>query len=253
MKPICIIPARLESTRFPGKLLALAQGKTVLQRTWEQAMNCSAFSAVYVATDHEKIGSHIEQLGGNVLWTASHWKNGTERIIEALQKNPSLQRAKIVVNVQGDHPCTSPEAMQSVIKILGSDPSAVMSTAAIPLTDEKAFYSSQVPKCVFDGQKNALYFSRAPIPYSRTGVPKGAYHHIGLYAYRTSFLLSSLGHPLTPLQEQEDLEQLQILERGFKIKVALIQDPPIGVDAPEDLARLEAYLQMTQREWTALA
>lgn len=222
----------------------------MLQRTWEQALGCSSFSSVYVATDHEKIAQHIEQLGGNVLWTSSHWKNGTERIIEALQKNPHLQRAKIVVNVQGDHPCTSVAAMEAVIKILEKDDQAMMSTAARPLTDEKAFHSPQVVKCVFDGKKNALYFSRAPIPYSRTGAPIGAYHHIGLYAYRTPFLLSSLGQPLTPLQVGEDLEQLQILERGFRIKVALVKDPPIGVDTPEDLARLEEYLQASQPERT---
>lgn len=248
MKAICIIPARLESTRFPGKLLALVHGKTVLQRTWEQAIKCSSFKAVYVATNHEKIATHVEQLGGKVLWTGALPKNGTERIIEALQNNPSLQRADIVVNVQGDHPCTSPEAIEAVIKILQQDSSAVMSTAVIPLTDQKKFHSPQVCKCVFDGGKNALYFSRAPIPYSKTGVPREAYHHIGLYAYRTSFLLSSLAQPLTPLQIEEDLEQLQILERGFKIKVALIQDPPFGVDTPEDLACLQEYLQTTQSE-----
>ncbi len=244
MKTICIIPARLESSRFPGKLLALAHGKTVLQRTLEQALKCRSFSAVYVATDHEKIAQHIEKLGGKVLWTSSYPKNGTERIIEALQKKPSLQQADIVVNVQGDHPCTSPEAIEALIKILQKDRSSVMATAAIALTDEKMFHSPQVVKCVFDEQKSALYFSRSPIPYSRTGSPKGAYHHIGLYAYRTSFLLSSVGANLTPLQTEEDLEQLQILERGFKIKVALIQDPPIGVDTPEDLERLEEYLSL---------
>ncbi len=242
MNAICIIPARFNSSRFPGKLLAKALGKTILQRTFENARSCAAFKKLYVATDHEYIAKHIEELGGDVIWTSSSCANGTQRLIEALQKKPELQQADIVLNVQGDHPCTSPEAMEAVISLLQEDKEAVMSTAAIPLKDLKHFHSPHIVKCVFDQHQNALYFSRAPIPYCREGVPNGAYHHLGLYAYRTSFLLSSLEKALTPLQLQEDLEQLNVLEKGLRIKIAIVNDPPFGVDTPEDLALLEAHL-----------
>ncbi|MDP1608042.1 MAG: 3-deoxy-manno-octulosonate cytidylyltransferase [Chlamydiales bacterium] len=242
MKAICIIPARFNSSRFPGKLLAEVLGKTVLQRTLENALRCKALSQVYVATDHELIAKHIEMLGGQVLWTSPACQNGTLRIIEALKKNPDLQQADIILNVQGDHPCTSPESMEAVVQILKQDPKAVMATSVIPLKDPKTFRSPHVVKCVFDLEQNALYFSRSPIPYSTQAVPKNAYHHIGLYAYRTKFLLSSLPPVLTPLQEEEDLEQLHILEKGFSIKVALTNDPPLAIDTPGDLKAFKAYL-----------
>ena len=243
MNVICMIPARFNSSRFPGKLLAKALGKTVLQRTFEQAKNCAIFSKVCVATDHELIAKHVEELGGEVIWTSSSCPNGTQRLIEALKKTPELQQADIVLNLQGDHPCTSPDSMEAVVRLLKKDRKAAMSTAAIPLKNVHHFLSPHVVKCVFDQDQNALYFSRAPIPYCREGVPSRAYHHLGLYAYRTSFLLSSLKETLTPLQLQEDLEQLNILEKGLRIKIALVNDSPFGVDTPEDLISLEDYLR----------
>lgn len=242
MTAICIIPARFNSSRFPGKLLAQVLGKTVLQRTLENALRCKALSQVYVATDHELIAKHIETLGVPVLWTSPSCQNGTLRIIQALKENPHLQQANIILNVQGDHPCTSPESMEAVVQILKKTPKAVMATSAIPLKDPVAFRSPHVVKCVFDLEQNALYFSRSPIPYSTQEVPKNAYHHIGLYAYRTDFLLSSLSSALTPLQQEEDLEQLHVLEKGFNIKVALTNDPPLAVDTPDDLKAFIAYL-----------
>lgn len=245
MKAICLIPARFHSSRFPGKLLKKALGKTVLQRTFENAKRCKAFDQVYVATDHEEIAEHIKDFGGEVIWTSPYCKNGTERLVEALQNTPHLQKTDLVLNVQGDHPCTSPEAMEAVLALLQADPKAAMATAASPLTSLRHFLSPHIVKCVFDQDQNALYFSRAPIPYSSQGMPKNAYHHIGLYAYRTSLLLSPFfNNELTPLQEMEDLEQLNILEKGFRIKIALINDPPLGVDTPRDLARLKAHLKV---------
>jgi 3-deoxy-D-manno-octulosonate cytidylyltransferase len=243
MSAICLIPARFNSSRFPGKLLKKALGKTVLERTFENAKRCTAFSQVYVATDHQEIADHIQKLGGEVIWTSVSCPNGTQRLIEAIQKTPHLQQAEIILNVQGDHPCTSPEAMEAVLSLLRQDSEAVMSTAAIPLKDLHHFLSPHAVKCVFDQHQNALYFSRAPIPYNSQGLPKNAYHHIGLYAYRTSFLLSSLNSQPTPLQLSEDLEQLQVIEKGFRIKIALVNDPPFGIDTPHDLTLFEEYLR----------
>jgi 3-deoxy-manno-octulosonate cytidylyltransferase (CMP-KDO synthetase) len=243
MTAICIIPARFHSTRFPGKLMKKVHGKTVLQRTFENALRSPSLSAVYVATDHELIAEHIESLGGKVLWTSAGCLNGTARLIEALKKNPKLQEADLVVNVQGDHPCVSSASIEAALEILQQDPQAVMSTLAVPFKDIASFRSPHAVKCVVDLHQNALYFSRSPIPYSPRGLPKNAYHHIGLYIYRTPCLLSLFDTFPTPLQLEEDLEQLYILEQGFKIKVAFSEDPPLAVDTSQDLNVLEHHLQ----------
>jgi 3-deoxy-manno-octulosonate cytidylyltransferase (CMP-KDO synthetase) len=221
----------------------MARGKTVLQRTFENAARCTELDGLYVATDDEQIATHIKKLGGEVVWTSHLCKNGTERIAEAMRKKPELQQADIIVNLQGDHPCTSPEAIGAVVDLLKNDSTAMMSTAAVPLKDFADFHSPHVVKCLFDWNYNALYFSRAPIPYSHRGMPRKAYHHVGLYAYRSEFLLSMLDRPSTELQVEEDLEQLQVLEMGYRIKVAVIDDVPIGVDTPQDLAWLETHLK----------
>ena len=176
----CVIPARFESSRFPGKLLYKAQGKTVLQRTFEQAVQCPELSALFVATDDERIAHHVSELGGEVIWTSRSCPNGTERIIEALQKEPRLQASSCIVNLQGDHPCTQPETIGAIIQALRSDPLAAMSTAATPILNREEYLSPHVVKCVFDSRGNALYFSRSPIPHVAPGSPLVAYAHIGI-------------------------------------------------------------------------
>ncbi len=242
MDTVCVIPARFNSTRFPGKLLALAGGKTVLQRTFENALLCQDLRAVFVATDDERIAKHIEHLGGSVIWTSPECKNGTERTLEAVRKHAALSHCECVLIVQGDHPCTSPQTIASVVRALKSDPLAVMATAATPLTNRNDFFSPHIVKCLFDQHGSALYFSRSPIPYSKNGMPKKAYQHIGIYALRREFLLSSTDGPMTYLQQEEDLEQLKILEMGHRIKIALIDDAAIGIDTPEDLDKLKQFL-----------
>lgn len=242
MSVVCVIPARFNSSRFPGKLLALAGGKTVLQRTFESALRCSAIEAVFVATDDERIGSHIKSLGGDVIWTSPACKNGTERLGEALKKDKRLQKASYLINLQGDHPCTQPATLTAVVQALSSDPAAAMSTAAAPLRDSADFLSPHVVKCVFDSSGNALYFSRSPIPYRGN-----AYVHIGLYCYRPLFLLQLLQEPSTPLQEGEDLEQLKVLEKGHRIKIAVVEEQALGVDTPQDLEKLKRYTEVNSK------
>lgn len=237
MRTICIIPARLNSSRFPGKLLQKAGGRTVLERTLEKALRCPYIDYTYVATDNEEIAEHIRALGGNVVWTSPTCRNGTERIAEAVKTSPEIAQADIIVNLQGDHPCTDPQTIAAVIQSLRSDPEAMLSTAATKLTDRADFTSPHVVKCVFDLNHNALYFSRSPIPHSF----EQAYAHIGIYGYRRAYFDLPPAAP-TPLQLSEDLEQLQILERGYRIKVALVEEMPLGVDTPQDLVKLEQYL-----------
>jgi len=235
----CVIPARINSSRFPRKLLATAQGKTVLQRTFEKARQCPLLDAVYVATDDEEIGDHINDLGGNVIWTSSAPRDGTERICEALGTHSELKKASYIVNLQGDHPCTNPSTIEAIVKALKKDKFALLSTAVTLIKSQEDFLSPHVVKCVFDGQYNALYFSRSPIPYGNSQL---AYAHIGIYCYRASFLRELSKEKPTPLQEAENLEQLKVLELGHRIKIAIVNEESLSVDTPQDLVKLEEYL-----------
>ena len=238
----CIIPARYSSSRFPGKLLAKAQGKTVLQRTFENARRCPALESLYVSTDDERIAEHVREIGGEVLWTSSAPRDGTERAIEALSRYPALQNASYVMVLQGDHPCTPPETIAAIADALRSDKEAVLSTAAAPIRNLDDFLSPHVVKCVFDTDGNALYFSRSPIPHHAPGQPLAAFAHIGIYCYRKTFLERLASLKPTGLQISEDLEQLKVLESGYRIKVALADEKTPSVDTPSDLVKLEEYL-----------
>ena len=243
MPIVCLIPARYNSTRFPGKLLANALGKTVLQRTIESALEAFEAEQLFIATDDERIAAHVESLGCNAIWTDPNHLNGTDRIAEAVLKTAALDTADIIVNLQGDHPRTRRNTFKAVIDILQSDPHAVMSTVAIPLKEEEAFFSPHVVKVTLDRNGNALYFSRSPIPYWKGKLPPNALQHLGLYCFRRDFLLEYSRMKATDLQRLEDLEQLKVLEAGYRIKVAIVEEEAIAVDTPNDLAKLIQLLE----------
>jgi 3-deoxy-manno-octulosonate cytidylyltransferase (CMP-KDO synthetase) len=240
---VCIIPARLNSSRFPGKLLARAHGKTILQRTYECAAMSKRLDEILVATDHQEIAEHVRSFGGRVIWTSPECSSGTDRIAEALLKERRLQKAEAVINLQGDHPCTSPVTIDRIAALLIDDPACDVGTPVRRLKSWEDYRSPHVVKCVFDNSFNALYFSRSPIPYfkNQDADPEG-YQHIGLYAYRPSFLLKIGSMKNTNLQRSEDLEQLRFLELGYRIKVAVVEDEALGVDTPQDLVKLEEHL-----------
>lgn len=242
MSIACVIPARLNSTRFPRKLLEKAGGKTVLERTFEQAAKCSSIDHLFVATDSEEIGEHVLQLGGQVIWTSPECQNGTERISEALLKTPALQQSSLIINIQGDHPCTQPETLTAIVALLESDPVAVMSTAVTKIDTLTEYLSPHTVKCVFDKNQNALYFSRSPIPYCAQNQPIQSYAHIGVYCYKTSFLQKHFSKETTSLQKSEDLEQLKVLENGNRIKIAVVKEKILGIDTPQDLEKLREML-----------
>lgn len=244
---ICIIPARLNSSRFPKKLLAMAHGKTVLQRTYECAARCGKLDELFVATENDEIADHVQSFHGKVIWTSSQCQNGTERIAEALQKEPHLQKASVIINLQGDHPLTSPTTLERIVDELLNDPSADVSTAVRALQSLDDYRSPHVVKCVFDHQHRALYFSRSPIPHSKNeSKAVCGFQHIGLYGYRPSFLLKIKEMQDTGLQRSEDLEQLRFLELGYKIKVAVVEDEALGIDTPQDLEKLEKRLLLAR-------
>lgn len=244
-KIIGIIPARYASTRFPGKILAPIAGKTLIQRTYENAKKFTFLDDLVIATDDQRIYDHITGFHGDVVMTSLHCKTGTDRLVDALKRNTRFDDAEIIINIQGDEPCLDPDVAEQVGKLLLDDPSAVMSTAAVKLDSEEDAASSSIVKCVMDLNSNALYFSRSLIPggHSLRWNPNMlVYRHMGLYAYRRDFLMKYAELPETPLQMAENLEQLKVIEHGYRIKVAVVDRFSIGVDIPDDIQKVEKWL-----------
>jgi 3-deoxy-manno-octulosonate cytidylyltransferase (CMP-KDO synthetase) len=239
----CIIPARLNSSRFPRKLLACVEGKTVLQHTFRCALQAKKIDQLFVATDSEEIAEHVHLFGGAVIWTSSSCPTGTDRIAEAAQKEPKLKNVSIIINLQGDHPLTASTTLDRIVELLLLDPSVSVATAARPLRTWEEYYAPQVVKCVMDRCHNALYFSRSPIPHQKklSPIPFG-YLHIGIYGYKASFLREIASLPKSDLQSREDLEQLRVLETGHSIKIAVVEEEALGIDLPEDLERFKSLV-----------
>lgn len=238
MKVLGIIPARYQSTRFPGKLLATLMNKPILQHTFESAQKSSCLDSLFVATDDIRIKNLIQSLGGKTILTSENCKNGTERIVEAFEKDPFLQEHDIIINLQGDHPFISDEIIQSLILLLKNDRQAEVATVAVPFQDPTKVSLPQFVKSVFDQNYNALYFSRSKIPSGGND----HYQHVGIYAYRKTFLQNYRKLKESSLAKAEDLEQLQFLDNGLKIKVTLVNETSHSVDTPEDLKELEDLL-----------
>lgn len=245
IKVLGIIPARFASTRFPGKPLIPILGKTLLQRTFENASQATILDKLVIATDDKRIADHVEEFGGQVVMTSLTCPTGTDRLAEVLQKHPEWLNVEAVVNIQGDEPCVDPQAIEGAVKLLLEDRQASMATIVTPLRTEEEAYNPSIVKCVLDQHHNALYFSRSFIPSNKKQCfnPHGAYYrHIGLYVYRPAFLLQYQTLTPTPLQLEEDLEQLKVLEHGYRIKVAVTDQASIGVDTPEDLNKIEQWI-----------
>lgn len=244
MKALAVIPARFGSSRFPGKPLACIGDKTLIQHTYENTCRCGAFNAVTVATDDPRIFDHVRRFGGQAVMTSSLCPTGTDRVAEVVRDHAAYRSFDIVVNVQGDHPCISPETLQAVIRLLSENDEAPIATAAAPLEPENAHQTSVV-KCVLDQRGMALYFSRGLLPFGHGGkvIPGVSYYrHIGLYAFRKDFVLQYTQLPATPLQLAEDLEQLKVLEHGYRMKVAVVNESALSVDVPEDINSIKPYL-----------
>ena len=232
-----VIPARYASARLPGKPLLDIAGKPMVVRVAEQAAKTSA-SEIVIATDFEKIVSVAKQHGFNAVMTRLNHASGTDRIAEVAEK---LDWADddIVVNVQGDEPLIEPDLINEVAAHLANSKDAVMATACHAIHGEASFLNPNIVKVVMDVNGNALYFSRAPIPYPRDDIYKQniqAFHHIGIYAYHVGFLKQYAQLAVTELEKIESLEQLRVLHHGYKIGVTITQNAPAsGVDTQEDL------------------
>ncbi|CAO2836081.1 unnamed protein product [Amaranthus hypochondriacus] len=240
---IGIIPARFASSRFEGKPLVDILGKPMIQRTYERAKLASMLDQVVVATDDNKIADCCRGFGADVIMTSESCRNGAERCSEALNKLG--KKYDIVVNIQGDEPLIEPEIIDGIVKALQSAPDAVFSTAVTPLKAEDAFDPNRV-KCVIDNHGYAIYFSRGLVPYNKSGKvnPDFPYLlHLGIQSYDAEFLKIYPDLPPTPLQLEEDLEQLKVLENGYKLKVIKVEHEAHGVDVPEDVEKIERYMR----------
>ena len=232
-----VIPARYASSRLPGKPLVDIGGKPMVVRVAEQAAKSDA-SEIVIATDFEKIISACEAHNFKAAMTRLDHASGTDRIAEVAQKL-GWHDDDIVVNVQGDEPLIDPKLINEVALTLAHSRDAVMATACHAIHDEASFLNPNIVKVVMDAHGNALYFSRAPIPYPRDDAHKAniqAHRHIGIYAYRAGFLKKYAELAVTELEKIESLEQLRVLHHGYKIGVAITQHAPAsGVDTQADL------------------
>lgn len=244
-----VIPARLGSTRLPGKVLRDIHGKPVIAHVWEAA-RASGAEQVIVATDDESVATAVRRFGGEVRMTAASHNSGTDRVNE-VARTEGWSDDTLVVNLQGDEPLMPPPLLRQAAELLASDPGADLATLAHPLHAVEEWLNPNVVKVVTDRRGYALYFSRAPIPWRREGstrerplLPEGlAYRHIGLYAYRVGRLAEFSGLPPAPLEDCEALEQLRALAHGLRIKLGLTDNPPPrGVDTADDLAFVTATL-----------
>jgi len=242
-----IIPARYQSTRFPGKALAEINGKPMIQHVYERAARTSSVSRVLVATDDERITAAVTAFGGEAIRTGDH-PTGTDRIAEAVAlASSSCAPPDWVLNVQGDEPMIDPRDLERLIKGLQGQPDGVMGTLVHPLFDAKEWFDTNVVKAVLDAQGRASYFSRAPIPRSPVGsIPIGnsgiGWRHLGVYLYRADFLHTFQALTPTPLSDFEQLEQLRALEHGYSIHCFKARGMGVGVDMPGDVEKVEAEL-----------
>jgi 3-deoxy-manno-octulosonate cytidylyltransferase (CMP-KDO synthetase) len=239
---IAVIPARFESTRFPGKPLADLHGRPMIEHVYRRAAATPGVSRVIVATDDERVRGAVEGFGGEAAMTSARHRSGTDRLAEVA----ASLACDVIVNVQGDEPLIEPSAIASAIEALVEAPEVDISTLRRRLVDPREFASPHVVKVVVDRRGDALYFSRAPIPHERGGTdvpPAGAYKHIGLYVYRRQSLLALAVLEPTPLEVAESLEQLRALAHGYRISVAISAAAPHpGVDTPADLQRVRRLL-----------
>ena len=238
---VAIVPARYESTRLPGKPLALIDGKPMIQHVYERTRGVAVVDRVLVATDDARIAAAVRSFGGDVALTRSDHASGTDRIAEVA----ATLDAEVVVNVQGDLPFLEAQMVNAAVALLRADSALPMATLKTPIRDAAEMANPNAVKVVTDRDGYALYFSRSPLPYWRDpadGPADGVlgYKHIGLYAYRRDFLLTFARLAPTPLERAEKLEQLRALEWGFRIKVAETAAVGIEVDTPHNLERARA-------------
>ncbi len=239
MKTAIIIPARYASTRLPGKPLLTVKGKPIIQYVWEAAKKSKLADMVIIATDDERIEHAVKNFGGNVEITSPNHKCGSDRIAEVAKRHDDFE---YILNLQGDEPQITPEVIDLAIATLKSDEKADISTLVRKITSKEQINNPNCVKCVFDNDFNALYFSRCPIPYERNENCAPYYAHIGIYGYKKSSLLKMTTLKQADIELQESLEQLRALKNGMRIKVAITDLNPTGIDTMEDFEKFKSQM-----------
>jgi len=245
MNSIGIIPARMNSTRFPGKPLVVIEGKSMIRRVYERTVLCHDLAKVVVATDHKSIFDHVLDFGGEAVMTASSHNTGTERCAEALEMIHARDNIEynLVINIQGDEPYLHPEQISEVVRCF-SDPSVPIATLVREIADPEDINDPNVVKVVFDENHQVLYFSRQAIPYIRQKTSGASvsgvrfFEHVGIYGFRGDILSRLVQLPESPLEQAESLEQLRWLQHGFQIFVRETNYQSISIDSPADLRKI---------------
>ncbi|MCQ2738732.1 MAG: 3-deoxy-manno-octulosonate cytidylyltransferase [bacterium] len=235
-----IIPARYGSSRLEGKPLLKAGGKYIIQWVWEKAKTCKNVDRVIVATDDERIFNTCKEFGAEVEMTSTSHKSGSDRIAEVVSRHPEIA---YVINLQGDEPLIEQENIELVIKGVLEDKSVDISTLVREIKDENEVNNPNLVKCIFDNNNFAMYFSRSKIPYERNVGESKFYGHLGIYGYKKDSLIRMTKLPQTTYERAESLEQLRALQNGMKIKVAIVNNIPVGIDTKEDFEKFKSMVE----------
>lgn len=242
MSILGIIPSRYASTRFPGKPLAVIEGKTMIQRVYERVSQSEILDKVVVATDHELIFNHVRQFGGEVMMTASSHQTGTERCAETANRLHA-QNDDILINIQGDEPFINPGQVSQICNCF-SNPGVQIATLVKQITEHEMIADPNVVKAVLNLDHSVMYFSRSPIPYCRgynqnEWISQTVYFkHIGIYGFRKQVLDELVKLPISQLEKTEELEQLRWLENGWTIYAYMTEFENISIDTPADILKI---------------
>lgn len=244
MNIIGIVPARFGSTRFPGKPLADINGKSMIQRVYEQCIQANRLSRLVIATDDERIFNHVIDFGGNAVITSPQHQSGTDRCAEIMEKI-GVEKWDVVINIQGDEPYIHPEQIDLLCSTFDTEETKV-ATLVKKITSIDELFNHNNVKVILNKRKEAIYFSRTPIPYNRN-FPEQEwlkystyYKHIGIYGYRTQTLLELSKLAKTNLEVTESLEQLRWIENGYSIRAEITSLESIAIDTPDDLLRIKS-------------
>lgn len=241
---VAVVPSRYQSTRLPGKPLAMIDGKTMVEHVARRAAEARTVDVVLVATDDERVAEVVSGFGGIAVMTRATHETGTDRLAEVAGE----LEGHLIVNVQGDEPLISPDAIDAAVRLLLDRPDDPMGTLRRLIEDPDDLTNSSVVKLVADADGYALYFSRQAIPFVRPGrTAPPQWRHLGLYVYRRDFLRTLAALPQTPLELAEGLEQLRVLEHGYRIRTVETTADTIGVDTPEDLERVRRLVETAAR------
>lgn len=242
MKAVGVLPARWASTRLPGKVLVDICGKPLIQHVWERVRQCRRLSEIIIACDEPHVLERCKAFGARAVLTSKDHPSGSDRVAEAVRRID----ADIVVNIQADEPLMDPALIDDLVLSLENDEACALATPIKRLANEEDFHNPNIVKVVVDVKGHALYFSRAAIPFRRDGKPaeySRYFRHLGLYAYRRDFLFTYCQWPKSFLEQEECLEQLRVLEAGYKIKCVETDVEAVGVDTPEDVAKVIKLLK----------